>query len=317
MKYTQAISYPFIILATLVCATLTGAQTSPTGQSLERYKVSVAVDEVSVSFHASDAHGLPINDLKLNELSILDNGKPPREILNFHANTNLPIRAGILIDTSDSVERYLPRNRAISIEYGQQILKQQTDQAFLMSFNYVAEIVQPWTANPMDLTAAIQNYVFKKTHMGGTALLTAIYQACRMQLSKAGPAPTGNMLLLFTDGEDNTSRVDLGQAVDMCQQAHTAIYAFRVESPYGYSSGAKTLAELAGKTGGRVFHDDDSDAALYKNLLTIEADLRNQYELIYKPAAFKHDGAFHSISLRAPDRVDSITIRSGYYAPRP
>jgi Ca-activated chloride channel homolog len=305
-----------MILATLASAALAGAQTSPRGESLERYKVSVAVDEVSVSFHVSDAHGLPINDLKVNELSILDNGKPPREILGFRASTDLPIRAGILIDTSDSVEGYLPRNRTISIEYGQQVLRQQTDQAFLMSFNYVAEIVQPWTANPMDLTAAVRNYVFKRTHMGGTALLTAIYQACRMQLSEAGPAPTGNMILLFTDGEDNVSRIDLGQAVDMCQQAHTAVYAFRVDSPYGYSSGAKTLAELAAKTGGRVFHDDDSDAALYKNLLMMEADLRNQYELIYKPTALKHDGAFHSISLRGPDRVDSITVRSGYYAPR-
>lgn len=38
------------------------------------YKFSVAVDEVSLIFHAEDIHGLPVNDLKLSELSLLDKG---------------------------------------------------------------------------------------------------------------------------------------------------------------------------------------------------------------------------------------------------
>jgi Ca-activated chloride channel homolog len=75
------------------------------------------------------------------------------------------------------------------------------------------------------------------------------------------------------------------------------------------------LAELASKTGGRVFFDDDSEAGVDNDLRTIEADLRNQYRLVYKPAELKHDGSYHRIELKAPERVESITIRSGYYAP--
>ena len=51
------------------------------------------------------------------------------------------------------------------------------------------------------------------------------------------------------------------------------------------------------------------------DLRMIEADLRNQYRLVYRPPELKHDGSFHRIVLKTPERVDSIVIRSGYYAP--
>lgn len=294
-----------------------GAQTDvASAQSAARYNLSVAVDEVSLTFHAADAHGLPINDLKLDELRIFDNGKPPGKILAFQSMQNFPIRAGFLLDTSDSVERYLPRNRAISIEYAQQLLRQQTDQAFVMDFNFLAEIAQPWTSNAAALTAGIRKFTrYGESRIGGTAIFSAIYQACLNQFDKVDHAGSGNFILLFSDGEDNASRADLKQAVDMCQRANTAIYAFRVESPYSSSSGPKTLAELTSQTGGRVFFDNDSDVGIYNDLRTIEADLRNQYRLIYKPEGLKHDGSFHRIDLLGPERAGNIIVRSGYYAP--
>jgi Ca-activated chloride channel homolog len=285
-------------------------------QNAPRYSLSVAVDEVSLTFHAADAQGLPINDLKLDELRIFDNDKPPRRVLTFQSLQNFPIRAGFLLDTSDSVEGYLPRNRAISIEYAQQLLRQQTDQAFVMDFNFLAEVAQPWTSNPAALTAGIRKFTrYGQSRIGGTAIFSAIYQACLNQFDKVDHTASGNFILLFSDGEDNASRADLKQAVDMCQRTNTAIYAFRVESPYSSSSGARTLAELASQTGGRVFFDDDSDAGIFNDLRIIEADLRNQYRLIYKPENLKHDGSFHRIDLLGPERTGNITVRSGYYAP--
>ena len=93
------------------------------------YSLSVSVDEVSLTFHAADVHGLPVNDLKLDELNLLDNGTPPRRIVAFGSLREFPIRAGFLMDMSESMEGYLARNRAISLEYAQRLLRQQTDQA--------------------------------------------------------------------------------------------------------------------------------------------------------------------------------------------
>ena len=58
------------------------------------------------------------------------------------------------------------------------------------------------------------------------------------------------------------------------------------------------------------------DAAIYSDLQIIEANLRNQYRLVYTPAELMHDGSFHRVELKAPQRVGSIAIRTGYYAPR-
>jgi Ca-activated chloride channel homolog len=300
-----------LFLALLASACRAGAQTDA-----PRYDLNVAVDEVNLTFHAADAHDLPINDLKLDELRIFDNGKPPRRILAFESLQDFPIRAGILLDTSESMEGYLPRNRAISIEYAQQLLRQQTDQAFVMDFNFLAEIAQPWTNNASALTAGIHKFTrYGESRIGGTAIFNAIYQACLNQFGRVDHSVSGNFILLFSDGEDNASHVDLRQAIDMCQRANTAIYAFRVEPHYSTSAGPKNLAALASQTGGRVFFDDESDAGIYNDLRTIEADLRNQYRLVYKPQDLKHDGSFHQIDLMGPARAGNIMVRSGYYAP--
>jgi VWFA-related protein len=106
----------------------------------------------------------------------------------------------------------------------------------------------------------------------------------------------------------------LAEAVNACERANTAIYAFHLPAAAG-SSGPRTLAELADQTGGRVFHADEGDAGIDEDLRIIEANTRNQYRIAYKPAELKHDGAFHEIELVGPDRVKSIAVRSGYYAP--
>jgi Ca-activated chloride channel homolog len=283
----------------------------------EPYRFRLAVNEVSLTFHAADAHGLPINDLKLDELKLLDNGKPPRRVVEFHLMQDFPIRAGILIDTSESMEQQVPHNREISIQYAQRVLRQQTDQAFVMDFGFISKMTQNWTSNPMALTAGIHQVVAgRENPLGGTALFDTIFRVCLYEFGKIDHAASGNFILLFSDGEDNTSHVSLEEAVDRCQRSNTAIYAFRAEpEPKLFSSGPKTLAELASQTGGRVFAHTDAEDETDADLRIIEADLRNQYRLVYNPTEIKPDGSFHRIALRGPDRVDSIAVRSGYYAP--
>ena len=290
-------------------------------QGLTSYRLKVPVDEVSLSFHAADGHGLAVNDLKVEELKLLDNGRPPAKIAVFQPLQDASIRAGILMDMSESMREFIARNRAISIEYAQRVLRQKTDQAFVMDFGYLSKVVQPWTGDPAVLAAGVRRVsAGGESPLGGTAMLDAIYRACFSEFGRidrgANQGPTGNFILLFSDGEDNAGHMSLKEAVDACQRTNTAIYSFRAEPKESFfSDGAKTLAELAAKTGGRVFHDNGSEAEIYEDLRVIEDDLRNQYLLVYKPAGLKHDGSFHRIELTAPERVDRITVRSGYYAP--
>jgi Ca-activated chloride channel homolog len=314
-----SLRHSWILCALLlgICADANHTEAQTKTQRLPSYSFTVSVDEVSLTFHAADAHGLPVNDLKLDELSVLDNGRSPRRIVAFHSLRDFPIRAGILMDTSRSMQEYISRNRAISIEYAQRLLRQRTDQAFVMDFDSQSGVVQPWTSDAVALAAGIRRFSAEgQSRAGGTAIFDSIYRACFNQFRTLDSTDSGNFILLFTDGEDNASRTSLDEAVAMCQRTNTAIYIFRAEPETGFSTGSRTLAELASKSGGRVFYDDDSDAAIYSDLQIIEANLRNQYRLVYTPAELKRDGSFHRVELEAPQRVGSIAIRAGYYAPR-
>jgi VWFA-related protein len=306
---------PYGVLIVLLLTSVRSLDSKINAQELTSYRLRVPVDEVSLSFHVADRHGLAVNDLKLEELSLLDNGSAPEKITVFEPLQDASIRAGILLDTSESMREFLASNRAISIEYAQRVLRQKTDQAFVMEFGYLSKVIQPWTGEPAVLAAGVRR-VGAGRELGGTAMFDTIYRACFSEFGRIDRGATGNFVLLFSDGEDNASHMSLKEAVDACQRTNTAIYSFRSE-PKGsfFSGGAKTLAELAAKTGGRVFHDNGSEAEIYEDLRVIEDDLRNQYRLVYKPAGLKHDGTFHQIELKAPERVDQMTIRSGYYAP--
>jgi Ca-activated chloride channel homolog len=313
-----SLCHSWILCAPLlgICANANHTEAQTKAQRLPSYSFTVSVDEVSLTFHAADAHGLPVNDLKLGELSVLDNGRSPRRIVAFHSLRDFPIRAGILMDTSQSMQEYLSRNRAISIEYAQRLLRQRTDQAFVMDFDSQSGVVQPWTSDAMALAASIRRFTADgQSRIGGTAIFDSLYRACFNQFRTLDGTDSGNFILLFSDGEDNASRISLDEAVNMCQRTNTAIYIFRAEPETGFSTGSTTLAELASKSGGQVFYDDDSDAAIYGDLQIIEATLRNQYRLVYAPAELKRDGSFHRVELKAPQRVGSVAIRAGYYAP--
>jgi Ca-activated chloride channel homolog len=302
MKPRLIISIP-CLTAVLLLSPHTNPQTTPT------YNLKVSVDEVELTFHAADARGLPVNDLRLEELRILDNSRAPRRIVLFQSFRDLPIRAGILIDTSSSMEPSRARDQAIAIAYAQRILDQKTDQTFIMSFGRRSQMRQTWSNNPVALTTAIrQSGIFPST----TAIFDTIYAACREQFGQLSHASTGNFILLFSDGEDDASFLSLQDSVSMCQQTNTAIYVFRADSP----TGSQTLFQLASLTGGQVFRDSASSPQIDENLHIIQANLRNQYRLVYNPAELKRDGTFHSVVLLPPDRVAAINARSGYYSPK-
>jgi Ca-activated chloride channel homolog len=307
------------LLAFTLFADVTSSQTSPAAlQSVPPATFNVSVDEVSLTFHAADQQGLPVTDLKPSDLIIYDNDKVPRKILAFQTLRDAPIRAGILLDTSVSMEGSIAHDRAVSTQYVERLLRPKTDHAFIEYFGYIPRIVQPWTGNQTALARGISEATVGRANpRGGTAIFDTVLSACLYQFGKTDHPVTGNFILLFTDGEDNTSHVDLKGVVDVCQRTNTAIYAFYPEPSERSSPGPRNLALLTAQTGGRLFHLDDSEVGIFKDLNTIESELRNQYWLVYRPAELRHDGRFHQIYVGVSSPLDKVTIdvRSGYYAP--
>lgn len=311
-----------VLIASLMATALAAQQVTT---------LAVQVNEVHITFHAFDAEGRFIPDVQANDLELRDNGRPPARIVSLLPRTALPMRVGILIDTSRSMLGTANfRTRRISTLLASQILNPATDQAFVERFDSDAKLLQPMTADITAIAlAAIHAADDAGSRIGGTQLFNTLYRACRDSFPSGG---TNNAVLLFSDGNDNASNARLSDVIDICQQKHAAVYVFSAASG-NHSEGQHNLAEIAAQSGGRVFYNNfdfepyfvqqfrnpgsriPDDPAWLRDLNVFAREMRNEYDLVYKPAQLKPDGKFHKIKIGTPYRPIAITARSGYYAP--
>ncbi len=291
----------------LVSLAATQNQTPP-------YTLRIPVDEISLTFHAADAHGKPLIHLTRADLRLSDNAKPPAAIVMLQEYDDLPIRAGFLFDNSASMLGDIAFNRAIIHAYASQLLRKGYDQAFVEQFDTETFIRQDWTDSDTAIAtgaAAVGDRPGRLDPL--TAIFDSLYTTCRDQWKPGSDRETGNFILLFSDGEDDASHAYLSEAVDICQRTRTAIYAIVTSRRSQFSGGYRTLQNLTQQTGGRLFVNPRGGQIL-QDLQMIEAEQRNQYRLLYKPSNFKADSSFHRIRLQCSIPGARIVTRSGYYA---
>lgn len=305
------------VVVFLCCALKASAQGNTTGnESAPEFRLALPVDEVVLTFHAEDAHGVPVDDLKKEEIKLWDNGVPPRRIVAFDSLPDRPMRIGFLLDTSASMQRSVAASRSIAERFVEQFFRQKTDQAFVMDFGYASKLSMPWTNKAAALAQGLRSVRQGRMNpLGGTARIDTVFRARFHEMGQVDPNATANLLLVFSDGEDNASHTSMDEALAACQHSNTAIYAFRVAAGSDDSTGPKTLAQLASRTGGRVFPADDTEDAIERYLKSLDCEARSEYRLAYDPAQLKHDGTFHTIEIQPPDRVERLQVRTGYYAP--
>src|ERR1700722_5260896 len=309
----------FLIAAMLVASlTLLWARIpstcGQTGDQESPYTLTVPVNEVSIIFHVSDARGSSLDNVTQEDLQLLDSGKPQKRLLSLRSYRDLPIRAGFLFDTSQSMLADLDHNASIANLYATQLLRKEIDRAFAMGFDTETRLTQEWTDKPEDIALGIRSIPgLQGSGDSGTAIFDSLYNTCRDRWQIEPRAVTGNFILLFTDGIDNASHARLDDIIDMCQRTRTAIYIFTNQwNSRGTSRGGRTLTELVAKSGGRLFLNP-SDDQIARDVHTIDADQRNQYRLVYKPSNLIADGSFHRVKLRCSVRGAAILARSGYY----
>jgi VWFA-related protein len=251
--------------------------------------------------------------LKQSDFALLDDQKAPAKVNSFRQQINLPLRVGILIDTSTSIRSRFKFEQQSANEFLLQILKARGDRAFVMGFDVTPTVTQDWTNN-LD---ALETGVNRLRPGGGTALRDAVYTACRDKLLDVarGQEPVRKAIVLLSDGDDNQSRVYLDEAVKECQRAETIIYAISTNWTPSRGKGDQVLTQMAEQTGGQVFFPPSVEE-VSNSFQSIEEELRSQYALTYTPADFKYNGAFRPIYLYCNDRRYQARARKGYFAPR-
>jgi VWFA-related protein len=275
--------------------------------------IKQSVNEVNLIFTVTDKHGHYIPNLRLSDFALLDDQKAPAKVTSFHQQINLPLRVGVVIDTSTSIHSRFQFEQQAATEFLLEVLKAKSDRAFVMGFDVTPTVTANWT-NDLD---ALETGVNKLSPGGGTALFDAVYTACRDKLldESRGQEPVRKAIILLSDGDDNQSRVFLGEAIKECQRAETIIYSISTNWTPSRGEGDKVMAQLAGDTGGQVFFPPSVEE-VSTSFKDIEEELRSQYALTYAPADFKNNGAFRTIYLYSNDRRYTVRAKKGYFAPR-
>jgi VWFA-related protein len=272
--------------------------------------IRTRVDEVSLVFTATDKHGRFVRNLAQQDLSILDDHHPPQSILQFHPETDLPLRLGLLVDVSGSVRERFGFEQHAATEFLQGTVRRGFDLAFVMAFNTRTHLAQDFTDNVDDLAGSVSHL----REGGGTALYDAVYYACRDKLNQSGGRPMRKALVIVSDGEDNQSSYTRSQAIEMAQRAEVVLYAVSTDDSGLILRGDRNLEELATSTGGRAFFPYKTKD-LSRAFTSIEEELRSQYAVSYKPANFEADGRYRTIEISAPRKDVQIRARRGYFAP--
>src|SRR5450432_2255719 len=75
-------------------------------QADEPTRIQVDVTRVSLLYTVTDRKGRFVTNLTKDDFEVIDS-KKPQNVLEFNAESDLPLRLGILIDTSNSIrERF-------------------------------------------------------------------------------------------------------------------------------------------------------------------------------------------------------------------
>jgi VWFA-related protein len=273
--------------------------------------IRVQVQEVAMLFAATD-HGNSVTNLGLSDIEIRDDNQPVT-ILGFHNVTQLPLRIGLIIDMSNSVtDRFSFEQNAASKFL--EVVTDKNDLSFVIGFNGSVLLVQDFTSDQTRAARALAQLA----PGGGTALWNAVaFGADKLAAPEA--QPVARVLVVISDGEDNSSSVSLQQAIWAAQRGQVAVYT--VSTKEGSSEGStpllgnRALKTLSEQSGGATF-TPGSLGGLTRSLADLQQVLRGRYLVYYKPSSSKPDGRYHAVDIKAEKDGHKLKVyaRKGYYA---
>ena len=264
-----------------------------------------------------------ITDLDRGDFKILENNAP-QDIRFFGAETDLPLRIGLLLDTSNSIRPRLDFEKDAAIDFLTRVVRRNQDKAFLMTFDNEPQVIQDYTDDLTRLTGAIRD----QRAGGGTALSDAVFVASN-KLLKA-PLPAGpdkdvrHVIVVISDGNDNLSDHALSEALETAIRAETVVYTISTSTDWlqlddsspkkwAKTDGDKVLDQLADASGGRAFFPYRADD-LAESFTNIGTELRSQYFIAYSPSNNTADGQYRKIDVQTVRKGLLVRARKGYFA---
>jgi len=304
--------------------------------------IKVEVNEVIVPVTVTDDKGRFISNLEKKDFQILDEGKP--QTINFFSRErSQPVVAGFLIDLSNSSRAQWKNFQTAATELVLTLLPgKEKFSGYMIGYGNKAELMVNTTSDPENMVAKLRDL----KPGGGAALYDAIYMACTNRaLIKGEPFEPRRVLIVIGDGNDNSSKKTLQEALEVAQRNLVTIYGISTVS-YGFTSeGSDNLTRLAEETGGRVEYplqdiykdvagylstpSDEGNlalragtggfatalaTALFRAVANITGEITTQYILRYIPDdSAVSDKVFRGLNIKVSLPEVKVRARKGYY----
>ena len=285
----------------------------------------VDVSLVNVGFSVRDTRGNLVTNLTQDDVEVTEDGVPQR-ISYFARSADVPLNLGLVVDGSGSQAEFIKPHHSDLESFLKAVLGPR-DMAFLVCFANSLRLMSDYSNSPADLLAALRVYGKGNRNQEypllgpperrilGTAFYDALYYSSTLMMQNTFRGRRA--LIVFSDGEDNSSAHHMLDAIEAAQANDVLLFPIRytevrngklnARNKYGIS----VMERIARETGGVDF--DGQGKGLAEGFRQIGEQLRSSYELAYhstNPAAEK---TFHKLAITAKTPGLTVRAKTGYY----
>jgi Ca-activated chloride channel family protein len=281
------------------------APAEPAGDEIAVFRGGTQLVDLAVS--VLDKNGKPISGIPQSAFKVYENNiEQPVKVFR---SEDQPVSIGIVIDNSGSMRDKRARVAAAALALVK--LSNPQDEEFIVDFNDDTYLDQPFTSDIKKLETALGRI----DSQGGTAMRDAISMS--IDYMKQSATRERKVLLVVTDGNDNTSNIELEALVRKAQASEVLIYCIGLlseEDAHDAKSAKHALKDLAEASGGQDYYPKDL-VDVEKITPEVAHEIRNQYILGYSPTNPALDGTFRQIRVKLTGYGSAtVRTRNGYYA---
>lgn len=285
--------------------------------------IRVNVNLVNVAFTVRDARGFLVNGLTKDDIQVSEDAVP-QKIAFFAKSADVPLTLGLIMDVSGSQDHFSKQHQHDLEVFLKDVLGPQ-DQVFLVCFGNHVRLVSDLSKSGTDVIQQWKEFHHNVQHypeLGpkedrelGTAFYDSIYYSVTEKLAKADGR---RALLVFSDGEDNSSSHDMMTIIEAAQSANVQVYTIRyTQKEHGQLTarnhyGISVMNRIAKETGGTQIDAEKTDPHAY--FQQILEELRTSYELAYYPTSPMKDDSFRKIMIRTKQPELTVRSKTGYFS---
>ena len=293
------------------------------GVSLPQEKIRVDVNLVTVGFSVRDSRGALVDALGKDDFAVFEDGVQ-QQIAFFARSQDVPLTLGLVVDASGSQEHFRKRHEKDLAVFLEEVLGAR-DRAYLLCFGNHLRLVTDFTQSAAEMLENLKLYEKnsdrfpelgpKEDRDLGTAFYDSIFYSVTEKLAKAEGRKA---LLVFSDGEDNSSSHDLMTTIEAAQAENVLVYTLRYTEPKRNGSltarnqyGIRVMERVAKETGGAHIDARTTDPKTYFRQIALE--LRTSYELAYYPNNHTKGEGFRKIVIRPKQDDLRVRMKTGYF----